>query len=81
VFVMVILLASSFLNIIYLLPIAVRAFFIPKNEGSFQGSAKEAPWQCVVPLCVTALLSVLLFFFSSPLVELATEASIYLKPR
>ena len=43
VFVMVILLASSFLNIIYLLPIAVRAFFIPKNEGSFQGSAKEAP--------------------------------------
>jgi multicomponent Na+:H+ antiporter subunit D len=81
VFVMVILLISSFLNIVYLLPIAVRAFFIPKNEGAFHGSVKEAPWQCVVPLCVTAVLSVLLFFFSGPLVELATRATDYLKPR
>ena len=81
VFVMVILLTSSFLNIVYLLPIAVRAFFIPKNEGAFHGSVKEAPWQCVVPLCVTAVLSVLLFFFSGPLVELATSATDYLKPR
>jgi multicomponent Na+:H+ antiporter subunit D len=81
VFVMVILLISSFLNIVYLLPIAVRAFFIPKNEGAFHGSVKEAPWQCVVPLCVTAVLSVLLFFFSGPLVELATSATDYLKPR
>ena len=80
-FVMVILLTSSFLNIIYLLPIAVRAFFIPKNEGAFHGSVKEAPWQCVVPLCVTAVLSVLLFFFSGPLLELCSSSADFLKPR
>ena len=81
VFVMFILLTSSFLNIVYLLPVAVRAFYIPKNEGAFHGSVKEPPWQCVVPLCITALLSVLLFFFSGPLVDLATDAASYLKPR
>ena len=81
VFVMVILLVSSFLNIIYLLPIAIRAFFIPPNEGGFHGQIKEAPWQCVVPLCITALFSILLFFFSGPLIDLATEATHYLKPR
>lgn len=80
-FVMAILLVSSFLNIIYLLPIAIRAFFIPQNEGAFHGRASEAPWQCVVPLCITALMSVLLFFFSGPLLELATDATQFLKPR
>jgi len=79
-FVVVILLASSLLNIVYLLPIAVRAFFIPKNEGAFHGSVREAPWACVVPLCITALASLLLFFFSGPLVELAGMASNFLKP-
>jgi len=80
-FVMVVLLVSSFLNIIYLLPIAIKAFFIPKNAGAFHGQVREAPWQCVVPLCITALFSVLLFFFNGPLVELAKDATQYLKPR
>ena len=30
----------------------------------------EAPWMCVLPLCITAVGSVLLFFFASPIREL-----------
>lgn len=81
IFVMVVLLISSFLNIIYLLPIAIRAFFIPKNEGAFHGHVEEAPWQCVVPLCITATFSVLLFFFPNQLLQLAMDATTFLHPR
>lgn len=71
-----VLLVSSLLNIAYLLPVAVRAFFIPEpGEGRPEG-IQEAPLACVLPLCVTSAGCLLLFFlagdvyeFLSPLVQ------------
>ena len=46
--VVVVLLISSLLNVFYLLPVAVTAFF--RNEESDEDSGiKEAPWPCVLP--------------------------------
>ena len=56
--------ASTLLNIAYLLPIPLRAFFA--GEGGWRW--REAPWTCVLPLCLTALASLALFFWV-PLAE------------
>ncbi len=74
------LMLSSLLNIAYLIPIPIQAFMAPlenKSDPSHEGEPsavdpslagaagiQEAPMMCVVPLCVTAILSVLLFFFA-----------------
>lgn len=71
VWVVVVLLISSLLNVFYLLPVAVTAFFRPnESEGESEG-LKEAPWPCVVPLTLTAIGCFVLFFLSGPLLELA----------
>ena len=71
VWVVVVLLISSLLNVFYLLPVAVTAFFRPnESEGESEG-LKEAPWPCVVPLILTAIGCFVLFFLSGPLLELA----------
>ena len=93
---MAVLLISSLLNVVYLLPIAARGFFVPESsnhpgashhpslakEGNTQESSlagnddisgtgiREAPLACVVPLCLTALGCVLLFFFADGLYAL-----------
>jgi multicomponent Na+:H+ antiporter subunit D len=56
------LMISSLLNIAYLVPIPVRAFMTPAGQEPM--TLKEAPLMCVVPLCITAVGSVLLFFFA-----------------
>lgn len=54
-FVMVgVLVASSLLNIAYLLPIVVNAFFVPSTEVQSGGGTKEAPIACVASLLMTA---------------------------
>ena len=70
---MVVLLVSSLLNVFYLLPVAVTAFFRTEDEDDEEGEGgmKEAPWQCVVPLTCTALGCFGLFFFSDVLLKLA----------
>ena len=65
-----VLMVSSLLNIAYLMPIPIRAFFLPPDENSAGGGIQEAPVFCVVPLCVTALGSVALFFFANRIFEL-----------
>ena len=65
-----VLLVSSLLNVFYLLPVAVTAFF--RNEDDTDDSGiKEAPWACVVPLALTAIGCFALFFLSGPLLRLA----------
>lgn len=59
-----VLLISSLLNMAYLLPVAVRAFFIEASEGARDPGIKEAPLVCVLPLCVTSAGTFLLFFFA-----------------
>ena len=65
-----VLLISSLLNVFYLLPVAVTAFFRTEETESDPG-IKEAPWPCVVPLALTALGCFALFFFSDPRLRLA----------
>lgn len=54
---------STLLNIGYLLPPVMRAFLKPLPEGEPAG-IREAPMLCVVPLCLTALGTVVLFFIA-----------------
>ena len=73
-----VLMVSSLLNIAYLMPIPIRAFFSEATEDSEHGAhqlgthdgIREAPLFCVVPLCLTALGSVSLFFFADRIYEL-----------
>ncbi len=70
---LLVLLTSSLLNAAYFLPIIYRAFFADPPADAVVG-IKEAPVLCLVPLCLTAFGSLLLFFFHDPLLRLAQLA-------
>jgi multicomponent Na+:H+ antiporter subunit D len=57
---------STLLNVAYLIPPVVRAFLLPPKDG-YQGGIKEAPLFSVVPLCLTALGCLVMFFMAAPL--------------
>ncbi|MGB5092980.1 MAG: proton-conducting transporter membrane subunit [Parvibaculum sp.] len=70
---MIVLMASSLLNVAYLLPLAARGFFFaPQRQRAYDteslptgfAAIREAPLLCVAPLCVTALGCIVLFFAS-----------------
>lgn len=64
------LMASSLLNVGYLMTIVARAFFLaPEGDGSVAG-IREAPLSCLVPLGITALGCVVLFFYAQPIVHM-----------
>jgi len=69
----VVLLVSSLLNAAYFFPVFYRGFFMPSPDGEGEG-IKEAPLFCLVPLSVTALVSLALFFFPDTLLQLARMA-------
>ncbi len=70
--IMMVLMLSSLLNIAYLLPIPIRAFFCTAEEQAAHGTAyKEAPWPSLLALSVTALGCLVVFFYSRPLYQLA----------
>jgi len=66
VFVVAVLMLSSLLSAAYLLPIVARAFFAaPPADAHGHGHGEgiqEAPLACLIALCATALLCVVLFF-------------------
>ncbi len=58
-----VLIVSSLLNVAYLMPIVARAFFAaPASGPGGPTPIREAPAFCVVPLCLTALGCLALFF-------------------
>ena len=59
-----VLMLSSLLSIGYLMPIVARAFLFEAKDDDQPPGLREAPLACVVPLCLTALGCVVLFFFS-----------------
>ncbi|MDA7921584.1 monovalent cation/H+ antiporter subunit D family protein [Verrucomicrobiales bacterium] len=63
-------LVSSVLNGVYFFPIVYRAFFKSPATGELSMGIKEAPPACVIPLTLTAIASVLLFFFPGLLFDL-----------
>ncbi len=72
--------ASSLLNVAYLMPIVARGFFRPAPEPAAQaagaavspraGGIAEAPLLCVLPPCLTALGCLVLFFYADEVVAL-----------
>ncbi len=64
-----VLLVSSLLNIAYLMPVVGRAFFAGGEDDTDSHGIHEAPWPCVVPLCVTSAGCLLLFFFAGEVYE------------
>lgn len=71
---------SSLLSIAYLMPVVSRAFFLdPSPDGHSDGNVHdgaragttiaEAPWQCVLPLCMTAAGCIVLFFLAEPVYQ------------
>jgi multicomponent Na+:H+ antiporter subunit D len=76
IFVVVVLMISSLLNIAYLLPIPVRAFFSPASvketatSGDSAVSIHEAPFACLFAMAITSAACILLFFFPEPLYNL-----------
>lgn len=83
VFVVVVLMVSSLLSAAYLLPIVARAFFAPAPAEAHGHVApegiQEAPLACLIALCATALLCVLLFFEAGRIETLL--AGIFTAPR
>ncbi len=69
-----VLLLSSLLNAAYFLPIVYRAFFCRPEEALFENERKEAPYWCLIPLVLTALGSIVLFFYPQPFFSLAEQA-------
>ncbi len=80
------LLISSLLNVAYLLPLVARAFFLPPRAPVAQsvgaaaapgtepaGGIREAPMLCLVPLCVTALGCIALFFYADRIYALLAQ--------
>ena len=68
-----VLMISSLLNIAYLLPIPIKAFFdTPAEERKpwTWAETKEAPLPILIALCVTSLGCLLMFIFPQPLIDL-----------
>ncbi len=65
-----VLMASSLLNIAYLIPIPIRGFFLSDPASPKSWRIKEAPLFCVIPLCFTALGCIVLFFFAGEIAHL-----------
>ena len=73
--ILVVLLFSSLLNAGYFMPVVYRAFFCPPEEALFEARVQEAPLCCVVPLVITAVISILLLFYPQPFMNLAAMAA------
>jgi multicomponent Na+:H+ antiporter subunit D len=69
-----VLLGSSLLNAAYFLPIVYKAFFCTQEEAMFANTVQEAPIWCVAPLVLTAIGSIVLFFYPTVFLNLATLA-------
>ena len=70
-YVLAALFASTLLNAAYFLPIVHAAFFRKADAGDELHLHGEAPWPMVLALMTTAALTVALFFYSTPLVQMA----------
>jgi multicomponent Na+:H+ antiporter subunit D len=71
---LMVLLGSSFLNAAYFFPVFYNAFFTRDADALFDRRLNEAPLWCVVPLVITSGISILLFFYPQPFLNLAKLA-------
>ena len=69
--IMGVLIISSLLNIAYLLPIPIRAFFSTDKTSSAQVGIQEAPLPSLIALCISCAGCLILYIYPQPLFELA----------
>ncbi len=69
------LIASSVLNVIYLVPISVRGFMRPPADPAVDAQIRELRkkhrW-VIIPPVITALGALILFFFTGPMIDFLT---------
>ncbi len=70
-----VLMVSSLLNIAYLLPIPIRAFFSKPSSGEHYTEIKEAPKSILLAMLITSGACVILFFYPDPFYQLASLAA------
>ena len=70
-----VLMVSSLLNIMYLLPIPLRAFFSKPESGVHYTEISEAPKSMLLAMVITATACVILFFYPDPFYRLASMAA------
>ena len=70
-YVLAVLFISTLLNAAYFLPIVHAAFFRKADAGDEHHPHGEAPWPMVLALMTTAAMTIALFFYSAPLVQMA----------
>ncbi len=68
-----VLMLSSLLNVAYLLPIPLRAFFGKTPDGVTYAGIKEAPAPMLIALTITMVGSIALFFFPDPVFNLIKQ--------
>ncbi|MFT5225786.1 MAG: multicomponent Na+:H+ antiporter subunit D [Polaribacter sp.] len=71
--ILVILIVSSLLNIAYLLPIPIRAFFFKEQASNSAEGIKEAPLPCLIAIGITTIATMVLFIYPGPLYDLASS--------
>jgi multicomponent Na+:H+ antiporter subunit D len=71
---LVVLLVSSLLNAAYFLPIVYNAFFCAPEKALFENKIQEAPLWCIIPPVVTAIGTIVLFFYPTLFMRLAQLA-------
>jgi len=70
-----VLLISTLLNIAYLLPVAINAFFSKPTSGEEYSEVKEAPVTMLLAMGFTSLVCIILFFYPDPFYNLAAQAA------
>jgi multicomponent Na+:H+ antiporter subunit D len=70
-----VLMISSLLNIMYLVPIPLRAFFSKPESGEHYTEIAEAPKSMLLAMVITASACVILFFYPDPFYRLASMAA------
>jgi multicomponent Na+:H+ antiporter subunit D len=68
---LIVFLASTLLNAAYFLPVVYSAFFKLPDGAKTPEQFNEAPWFCVIPLGLTALITLILFFKPDVFMSLA----------
>ena len=65
-FFVAVIMISSLLNIWYMIPIVVRAFFPGDKPTEFQNGIREAPILCLIPILLTAAGCIAIFIHPEP---------------
>ncbi len=65
-FFIAVLMISSLLSIAYLLPIITNAFLAPEKSAHLDGTIREAPIACLIPILLTASGCIVIFIYPDP---------------